>query len=354
MPGSMLNALPTSSGRVVARHDVRILVALEADAVAGAMDEVLAEAGVGDHLAAGRIDVLGGHARLAPHRSRSCWAAAEHVVQAAELVGRALIVVAGHPERARDVRAVALEPAADVEHDRLAGLDHPLARLVVRRGRVGTAGHDPERGLVVALARPATRGPRAAMSASVRPTSRPLATLVTTRSAAWAARRSSSISSASLIARRSDRTVEASPKAASGTTAWRRSRKVAHSRSDTSSPPSRPQAPPSAPSWISGPAVALVEQPRDDLERVFRLLPGDEVDRARPRQRCSSRAAGSSRRGTTSVARPRSGMTSIVSRSSAWARVAGQPLELGADADQQRRGILFCGSSACAREMRSP
>ena len=43
---------------VVARNHVRILVALEADAVPGAMDELLAQAGVVDDSPRGPIDVL--------------------------------------------------------------------------------------------------------------------------------------------------------------------------------------------------------------------------------------------------------------------------------------------------------
>ena len=44
MPGSIENAIPGSSTSVVALDDVRLLVRLEADAVARAVDEVLAEA----------------------------------------------------------------------------------------------------------------------------------------------------------------------------------------------------------------------------------------------------------------------------------------------------------------------
>src|SRR6056297_3882682 len=49
----------------VARHDVGILVDVDADAVAGAVDEVLPVAGVGDHLAGSPIDLGGDGAR--PH-----------------------------------------------------------------------------------------------------------------------------------------------------------------------------------------------------------------------------------------------------------------------------------------------
>ena len=46
MPGSTEKAWPAASGVSVARHQIGILVLLDADAVAGAVDEVLTEAGV--------------------------------------------------------------------------------------------------------------------------------------------------------------------------------------------------------------------------------------------------------------------------------------------------------------------
>ncbi len=67
------------------------------------------------------------------------------------LVGPAVRVAAGHPQRARDVRAVATERAADVEHDRLARSDHPLRRVVMRRRGVGAGADDREVGRLVAL-----------------------------------------------------------------------------------------------------------------------------------------------------------------------------------------------------------
>ena len=58
MPGSTLNAWPGSSGSVLPDDDVGVLVLLHADAVARAMDELLAEAGRGDDVAGGAVDVL--------------------------------------------------------------------------------------------------------------------------------------------------------------------------------------------------------------------------------------------------------------------------------------------------------
>ena len=60
-------------------------------------------------------------------------------------------IAAGDPERPRDVRAVALPNAPDVEHDRVARLDRSIARLVVGRGRVRTRRHDGERRRLMAL-----------------------------------------------------------------------------------------------------------------------------------------------------------------------------------------------------------
>ena len=44
MPGSMLKAMPGLERQVVARDDVGLLVVVEPDAVAGAVDEALAVA----------------------------------------------------------------------------------------------------------------------------------------------------------------------------------------------------------------------------------------------------------------------------------------------------------------------
>ncbi len=51
--------MPGSSTVGVALHDVGLLVGLQADAVAGAVDELLAVPAVGDHLAGRRVDRLG-------------------------------------------------------------------------------------------------------------------------------------------------------------------------------------------------------------------------------------------------------------------------------------------------------
>ena len=94
------------------------------------------------------------------------------------------LVAAGHPQGPRRVAAVAAERAADVEHDRLAGPDHPLRRLVMRRCRVRARrrrSRTRPRSWPSASRRSRTSR---ATSASVRPTSRPAAIWSTTRSAA--------------------------------------------------------------------------------------------------------------------------------------------------------------------------
>ena len=58
MPGSIEKAWPGSSGVRVAGDDVRVLVLLDADAVAGAVDELLAPAGLGDDPPGRGVDLL--------------------------------------------------------------------------------------------------------------------------------------------------------------------------------------------------------------------------------------------------------------------------------------------------------
>src|SRR4051812_4185792 len=118
---------------VVARDHVWILVALEPNTVARAMDEQLAHARISDHRACRGIDLLALDAR--PNRvARRLLRALENFVQSGEIVARRGARVARHPHRPRDVRAVARDGAADVDDDRFAGLNDTLGRLVVRRG----------------------------------------------------------------------------------------------------------------------------------------------------------------------------------------------------------------------------
>src|SRR5215203_5831041 len=100
--------------------------------MAGAMDELVAEAPIGDHLASDGIDFLGGQADL--HCiGLKLLCRLQHRVEVPELIGGPLVGVARHPERSRRVRLVALDVPADVEQQRLARLDYALAGLVMWR-----------------------------------------------------------------------------------------------------------------------------------------------------------------------------------------------------------------------------
>src|SRR5205814_5362510 len=100
----------------VAGDDVRRLVAVEPDAVPGAVQEVPTVAGPGQRTAGGRVDALGGHPRTY-RRDRGLLGGAQGLVGGEEL-GRWLA--------AGDVRAGAVGAVAgpggtpDVDHDRFA------------------------------------------------------------------------------------------------------------------------------------------------------------------------------------------------------------------------------------------
>ena len=274
--------MPGPERDVVARDDVRVLVALEADPVPGPVEERLAVALGLDRLAGRGVDRAAGDARRdGLHRGRL--GVVQHPEQVPEALVRALgRVAAGHPQGPRDVRAVAAEDPADVEDDRLAGLDDPVGRLVVRRRRVRARrrrSRTVRRSWPSATSRSRTSR---ATSASVRPMSRPAAIDATTRSAAWAASRSRAISSASLTIRRSRRT-------------GRRGLE----------PGARPEMR-LEPQEMDGPQAVRDRDPRsgvarrrrdaagDDGVRIVELAPGHDLDRrpqARPPPR-RARAAG--------------------------------------------------------------
>src|SRR3954454_6238074 len=95
---------------VVARDHVRILVALEADPVPGAMDEQLAHARICDHAARCGVDLLALDA--GPNGvARGLLRTLQNFVQPAELVTRPGVRIARDPHRARDVRAVTRDRA---------------------------------------------------------------------------------------------------------------------------------------------------------------------------------------------------------------------------------------------------
>ena len=131
--------MPGSSSIVVAGHDVRVLVRLQPDAVAGAVDEQLAVAGRLDDVAGGRVDAGGGDARPGPV-ARRLLRRLQHLVEREE-------VGAGVADGVRPgrVRAVAgRHRAADVDDHRLAGPDDPVGQLVVRAGAVRPGRDDGE------------------------------------------------------------------------------------------------------------------------------------------------------------------------------------------------------------------
>ncbi len=135
--------VPLDQYRVVPGHQVRVLVLLDADAVPGAVDEVLPQPGVGDDPTRHRVDVRSGGP--GPHRPhRRLLGLEQHGVTAQDLgVG-----LADH-DRAGDVGAVAHLVvqgvlAAEVAHHGVSHADDTFARVVVWAGTVGSAPHDGE------------------------------------------------------------------------------------------------------------------------------------------------------------------------------------------------------------------
>ena len=124
---------------------VRRLVAHQPDPVAGAVDEPVAVAGVGDQPPRGAIDLLARRPRahcLEPRRV----GARDHVVDLALLGGRLADV-----DGAGDVGGVAALDAAEVEHDHVALLDLSTRDLVVGVGAVRPGPHQRELDLGVAV-----------------------------------------------------------------------------------------------------------------------------------------------------------------------------------------------------------
>ena len=271
----------------------------------GPVEERLAVALGLDRAARGGIDRLAGDARADRPRRRRLGAVQDAEQVAEPLVGALRRIAAGDPQRPRDVRAVAAERAADVEDDRLAGLDDPVGRLVVRRGRVRARSRRSRTGpssWPSAMSRSRTSR---ATSASVRPTSRPAAIWATTRSAACGGQVSSAISSASLTIRssREDRRgeLEAAPSASVGPGArsrWRRRQVVRDGDRG------RPRGSSSAPRTIAATSAY----------GSSRLLPGHDREVPGGSRRAGRRPSppAAARRAT---ARRPAGMTSIVSRS---------------------------------------
>ena len=139
----------------VARDDVGVFVLLDADAVAGAVDELLAPAGLGDDPAGGGVDLL---ARRADDggRHRRLLRVEQHGVGLGHLLGRLAEVHAARDVGAVADAVVAEHGAAEVAEHHLALADDAIAGLVVGAGGVVAGRDDGEVHPVVAL------GPQAA------------------------------------------------------------------------------------------------------------------------------------------------------------------------------------------------
>ena len=143
--------VPGHERRRVPGHHVGVLVLLDPDAVADAVDEAVAVAGGRDRRRARRGRPPRRPCRRRRRRRRRPGRGSQHLVELGELA----LGLAGD-DRAGDVRAVAdavaeAERAAEVADDDLARADAARAGLVVRAGRVGPAPDDGEVHPVVAL-----------------------------------------------------------------------------------------------------------------------------------------------------------------------------------------------------------
>ena len=150
-PGLDREGHPLAKRLAVAGDDVRVLVAFEPDAVPGSVEERVAVALCLDRTPRRGVDLFGRDTR--PNRTRRRrLGAVQDAEEMAETLVRALPgVAAGDPQRSRDVGAVAVDRAADVEDDRFAGLDDTVGSAVVGRRRIGPRPDDREGRLVMAL-----------------------------------------------------------------------------------------------------------------------------------------------------------------------------------------------------------
>src|SRR2546428_6890074 len=131
---------------VVAAYEIGVLVSVQADPVSGAVDEPNAVAGVLDHAPRRGVDRCRGRAG-ARRRITGPLRSPHDVVDLSHLVVDVLADVYG----ARDVGGIPLTRATEVQHDRVAARDAPLAGLVMWRRAVRTRRDDGERDLVVSL-----------------------------------------------------------------------------------------------------------------------------------------------------------------------------------------------------------
>src|SRR5215208_2744241 len=130
-PGLDTERHPGGERFVIAGHEVWILVSLEADPVAGPVEEILAVSLGRNDPASSRIDRLAGDP-WPDGRRCVLLGSSEDPEEVAEFLIRPLSgVAASHPQGPGDVAAVAAQCSADVQNDRLAGPDHAVRRLVM-------------------------------------------------------------------------------------------------------------------------------------------------------------------------------------------------------------------------------
>src|SRR5688572_10283589 len=119
------------------------LVSGYSDPVAGAMNGLLAIACIPDHTPGRSVDLLATHTWS--HRFDAGLLCEPHdLVHFANLRGRF-----PHADGTGGVRPIAVPETTEVQDDRIAGLDHPIPRLVVWVGTIGTGSDDCEVDLLV-------------------------------------------------------------------------------------------------------------------------------------------------------------------------------------------------------------
>ncbi len=139
MPGSIEKAIPAANGRSLPADDVGLLVHRKPDAVAGAVHEKLRQPGLGQHLAGGGVDLLGGYPRT-DRVERRPLGSLQYRILLRDIVLRLADAVG-----ARRVGVVSgLVGAPDVDDDDVTGLQFAIRIAVVRVGAVRAGADDDE------------------------------------------------------------------------------------------------------------------------------------------------------------------------------------------------------------------
>ena len=118
----------------------------QSDPMAGAVHEVLRQAGLSQHIPGRGVDLFGGD--TGAHRChRSGLGSLEHRILRGDLVGRLAEAVG-----AGGIRVVAgFHRSADIDDDDVTGLQNPIGTFVVRVGAVRTRSDNDERSLRMPL-----------------------------------------------------------------------------------------------------------------------------------------------------------------------------------------------------------